>query len=153
MDWVKDSVFVSAARAFLARHDGLVHEWDRCTWTPPHRECLRIPALDEDGFDLEVHPDPEEVTIFVGGGVHFHTDASTPEEIDESLAFLHDLLSPGVRLHVRYAGGSPYRWRLEVFDGEKWRARKMGALLIFNFLGRRSTRTLQNRHLPARTGR
>jgi hypothetical protein len=151
MDLSTHRTFAAAAQAFLATHDGLGHAWDECRRDPPFGGCLRIPARDDRGFDLETHCDTGEITIFVAsGGVHFHMPTTTPAEIDEALAFVHDLLSPRVRLRIWYAGRSPYRWRLEVFDGGIWRGRSAGVLLLFNYVGERSSVTLQNRHLSAR---
>jgi hypothetical protein len=55
MDEVAPSSFETAARAFLAAHAGLAHAWGQCRSTPPRAGCLRVPARDERGFDLEVH--------------------------------------------------------------------------------------------------
>jgi hypothetical protein len=112
---------------------------------------LEIPRIEPDGFDVAVTASKSEILV-IAGRMHSHFDwQSTAEEACiDALGLVRDLLSPGMRLVETSAGGRPYRWDLEVFDDGRWRLEESCGLLLYNYFGRRSTRVLQNTHLPSR---
>lgn len=112
---------------------------------------LRIPKIAPDGFDVELEANAGGLELRCGD---MHTPLACGSDPDEAmrdvLGLLRDLLSPGMRLREQWAGGRAYRWSLEVLGNGGWQREYEMALLVWNFLGRRSERIYQNRHLPVR---
>ena len=142
------------AEQLLADQPGLPHEW---------REeggivVLRFPRRSQAGFDVGVEARADGVEVTAGtdsGGTHVRFDLGEYESPDALVAhvlgLVRDLLSPGMRLRVREAGGTPYRWHLESSDGRGgWRTEDTMGLLAWPFWRRRTERVLRNDTLPPR---
>lgn len=127
----------------------LHHEWsidadeDHC-W-------LTIPKLNEAGFDVLAEVWPDEITVF-GEGAHVHLLSSQGIEdaVGQATGLIRDLLSAGMREIEFRSNGRAYRWALEVQTSAGWKLEHETWLFFWNYFGRRSTRILQNHHLPIR---
>jgi hypothetical protein len=126
---------------------GLPHEWHETDTSV----TLEFPKVEPTGFDVLIVAGMSEVVV-TAGNLHTHfDDPKNPHElVRASLGLARDLLSPTMRLRERCAGGSPYRWILELKKGGKWVGQETVALLFWNYFGARSERILQNTQLPAR---
>ena len=114
------------------------------------RLILRIPAVESDGFDIEVEANGDGLELRAGGA-HFPLDgADTSTSVRDALGLIRDLLTPAMRLRETLAGGRPYRWRLESLNDDRWETEHEMRLLLRNYFGSRSERIYQNRHLPSR---
>ena len=127
---------------------GLPHEWHETNTSV----TLEFPKVESTGFDVLIVAGKSEVVV-TAGSLHTHfDDPNSPDElVRASLGLARDLLSPTMRLRERYAGGSPYRWILELKKGDRWVGQETIALMFWNFFGARSERILQNTQLPARS--
>jgi hypothetical protein len=146
------AVFESHARDVLAQENRLQHEWQ----TSPDKSTLIIPRANETGFTIEARAETYGLYASAegwhSGAWEFTSRSESSEKLcSEFLGFIRTLLSRDAWLEVRYAGRTPYKWIItyEVEGGTE--SESMG-LLLFNYLGRRSTRILQNEHLPPRYG-
>lgn len=111
---------------------------------------LHVPAVEPDEFQVHVNVGPEYAAVIVERRIifDFHHPATNPDEnVEQILAILRALLSPGMRLRVQIAGARPYRWILEATDGEQWTGRRQARSWVFNWFAPRSERILQNRKL------
>lgn len=133
----------------LAQFPNLKHSWaidddeDHCV--------LEIPPTSADGFTVTAEVNPEEITVG-GHGYHNHFPRKYggKNPIHYALGFLRDLLSDGMRIRERLAGGSPYKWNGEVLINGTWVKEGSTSLVFWNYWGKRSERFYQNHTLPAR---
>ena len=93
------------------------------------------------GFDVGAVVREGSYTLWCDEGWHdeFPLQGDPEEDARLLVARLADLLEGRAKLLIRYAGGSPYRWRLVVADAEKWQAYFLETgLLFYNYFGRRA---------------
>jgi hypothetical protein len=116
---------------------------DACTLGA--KNCIFIPKTDDDGFDIEIYLDSEEITVF-GEGVHRHFSREGPSDDTASqvLEFARALGSKRWRTRVRRASGSPYWWVLERQVDGTWVREEGVGLIFFNYFGKRDEIFLQN---------
>lgn len=143
--------FVALAKETLATTPEVKHSWsidadeDHC--------MLNISASSDAGFSITIEVFPEEITVFMGvPHEHFSPEGASPEELVRSiLGLLRDLLSPAMRVREQRAGGSPFRWYVEMHQEDgTWQTETTTSLLFWNYFGRRSERIYQNDVLPSR---
>ena len=141
--------FVRQGKAFLSEYPEVRHTWsidadeDHC--------ILDIPEQSEDGFPITVHVWPNEVTVTAGGAHTNATPQGKPQElVARTLGYVQDLMSPRMRVRERLAGGRAYKWAIELCMDGKWETEEWVGLFFYNYFGRRSERTYQNRVLPSR---
>jgi hypothetical protein len=93
--------------------------------------------------------------VLGAGGYHSHFDNSPdpPKLVTAALGIARDLLSPSMRLREWRSNGSPYRWALESRLGNTWTTDGTTGLLFWNYFGKRTEQTFQNRQLPSREQR
>jgi hypothetical protein len=137
------SVIEELQHAETAIPADIVREWGERS---DDMVVLRFPAQDRDGFDVEIHAFPHALTVYADLA-HAEVEEALPpgELVREALKRVQDLLSSRTRLRIRFAGGVPYRWRVEVLEDGEWQLDFMTALLFWNYLGRRSEVIRQNR--------
>jgi hypothetical protein len=141
--------FVRQAKEALSQHPQIRHEWSidedegRCT--------LEIPEEYDGGFPITVEVSSAEIMV-IAGGAHRHLwRAGSPDELAaHALGLVRDLLSPGMRIRERLAAGRPYRWEIEIHTRGRWATMERVGLIFWNYFGKRTERTYQNRTLPAR---
>lgn len=135
----------------IAQHPELRHEWLQ----ERGAVILRFPPTDEQGFQVAIEARDGSITVVMGRSHHpFDVAEGTLERtVGEVLGLTRDLLSPDMRLREMCAGGYPYKWIVETYDGTTWRAEFEAGLLLFNYFGRRSERLFQNRLLRGRLAR
>lgn len=142
------SVLREEAANVLGSHPDLQHEWiDEGSVV-----TLRFPPPDTLGFEVGVQAGEGYLYVLMGR-MHesFNVDPQQPKEaVITALGLIRDLLSPRVRLRELRAGGRPYRWFVESYDGSTWQLEAETGLLLFNFFGKRSEHVFQNRQLPDR---
>ncbi len=145
-----DEAFRQQAEAALARYPRLVHEWQ----SEPEGVRLRFPAADADGFEVKVVATSASIIVYaLGAHEHFESGSEPPARIAAAaLGLVRDLLSPDMRIRERASASRPYKWFIESLRGTTWQLESQTGLLVFNYLGARSERTYQNRHLPGRLG-
>ena len=144
--------FFILAEARLRQHAALAHRW-----TQRHdrtKRTLEIPAEDRTGFGILVDCEIYGLYVYCDGwhGAPFEVGGptKTPEAAAENcLGFVRTLLSEDSTLEVHYAAGKPHRWVLS-YATDSGTEREETGLFFYNYFGRRSVRTLQNRRLPAR---
>jgi hypothetical protein len=137
----------------LLQSPGVAHEWS----TSSNRIVLLLPPSSPEGFEVRVECESYGLYVHAEGwhGAPFGLGSLTvtPEATAENcLGFVRTLLSADSSLTVRYAGAKPFKWVLSYATDSGVEREEMG-LLVFNYLGRRSTRTLQNGQLPTRYAR
>lgn len=127
-------------------------------WLSVGRTSLRLvfPRKTDTGFDVAIVAKPWGLYIEGDGWHHAANwtvrDGWTMTRLcEDCLGFGRTLLSADALLDVRYAGRSPYRWRM-VYLSEHGRNAEETGLLLFNFFGARRSVRLQNTTLPARHG-
>jgi hypothetical protein len=141
--------FIRHAKEALSQFPQVKHTWsidadeDHCV--------LDIPEQCEGGFPVTIDVYPDEVTVMAGGA---HTSAKPEGKPDELVAhvlgYVRDLLSPAMRVRERLAGGSPYKWAIELYRDDTWETEEWVGLFFFNYFGEKTERTYQNTVLPAR---
>jgi hypothetical protein len=142
--------FVAEAKRLLEEHPGIAHTW---TIDPDHQSCtLNIPKLDEQGFDITIEIDSDDLWVNCG---RFQASDCLEEGTAEDFAghcvgLLYDLLTPLMRVREQLAGEVPYRWTLECLRGDTWESRGSHSRFFFNFWGKRSERIYRNHTLPRR---
>src|SRR5262249_7457241 len=106
--------FESDARAVLARHPNVTHEWRN--QSKRAEAVLAFPTIEDDGFELVLSADATEIHV-QAEGARVTFCALNPEQVasavEEVLGLTRDLLSPGMRLRTQHAGGRAYKWLLE----------------------------------------
>ena len=113
--------------------------------------ALRFPATSQDGFDVELAASSDGIVLNAGGfHTHFDQPGDIEDQVTQALGLARDLLSTGMRLRERRAGGLPYRWTIEIATATGWQTDQSTGLLFWNYLGRRSEAVFQNQQLPAR---
>jgi hypothetical protein len=151
MEAALPDTFYKLASSRLAELPGLPHEW---VSGPDGKRSLRIPKLDESGFDITIECESNGLHPFAEGWHGAPWEANTPdmsiEEVAEDcLGFVRTLLCPDATLTVHYSGGRPYRWILR-YPTLGAPVKDETGLLFFNYFGRRETREFRNTHLPPR---
>jgi hypothetical protein len=144
------TVFERYARDVLARENCLRHQWA----TSPGKSRLIIPRANESGFTVEAQAEMYGLYASAEGWHSAAWELTSQQEALEDLCsqflgFIRTLLSPDAWLEVRYAGQTPYKWTMTYGVEGRMESESTG-LLLFNYFGERSTRILQNEHLPAR---
>jgi len=153
---VLPDAFFQLAKEWLATHPHLSHEW--CGPEKDGKRILRIPKLDNTGFDVEIQCETYGLYPFCDGwhGAPWdapHDSKTTCEEIcADCLRFVGSTLDSNATLTVWYASGKPYKWVLSYPWGGQ-RTHDDVRSLFFNFFGRREQRMFQNRHLQSRETR
>lgn len=92
----------------------------------------------EEGFNIDVRDDGEEVTVYFAGWHEHFTDMS---EVKDVVAFG---LSEECRVEVLSRGGFDYRWTLQARTASGWKTDSVTALLFFPFWRRKKVRHLTN---------
>ncbi len=107
---------------------------------------LHIPKASDDGFDILIEVEPDDITVWAEGG-SFHFDPEPPfvETAQSVVSLLQRLLSPDMRVRKLCTWGRPYRWEMQVLLDGEWRTVQTTALWIGISLGRSSERIYQNR--------
>lgn len=115
---------------------------------------LAIPKLTEDGFEVTVIADTDEVTVYSEHVAHQHftSDGRHDEIAQLAMGLVRDLLSPAMRLRVIEIRGKPVLANLEMFRGGRWERESTTAFFTLSFWRKRVERTYVNRRLPAREG-
>jgi len=141
--------FRQEAQKCIDSENGLEHIWDQCEIGSTC--CLRFPPKDLNGFEVEVHVDSNGIVVFgQGSHIHFDEDGDPNMKVKNALALVRDMLSKNMKIVEYWAGKSPYKWKLQLFDGTKWQTEDHMCLFVFNYFGRRSKKILQNTQLPPR---
>ncbi|MCI0695661.1 hypothetical protein L0337_27120 [candidate division KSB1 bacterium] len=141
--------FVESISAAFSKYPDLQNKWtvseneDSC--------CLGFQKQSSDGFAVVVEYTPGELHIFAHR-VHleFERGINYDEAIEATLETCLNLLSPDYRIREYLAADSAYKWKLEIFNGEKWHGTNTTSILFWNYFGRRIERIYQNHILPSR---
>jgi hypothetical protein len=105
------------------------------------------------GFDAGVEVQTYGLYPFAGEWHGSPWDITTPGTTVRAmcgyaLGLIRALLSSDMRLRVRYAGGRPYKWCMEVASPAGWRLHEETGLLFFRYWSARSDECFQNELLP-----
>lgn len=92
------------------------------------------------GFDVSLHCGDGEYIVCMEGW-HAHFDST---QIDTALNCFALGLSDAARLRVHSRGGKDYRWTLETYEDDAWRADSTTGLLFFPFWRNKTVRYLRN---------
>jgi len=146
------------SQAFCAKVNEIVDSsGDRCRdWSLTENkrgQCtLLVPKLNAEGFEVTVVVDETEISVFTEyiAHAHFTSDGKHGEIVACALGLVRDLLSPGMRVRVYEAGGSPYRGDLEVFDRGVWKREWSTSLFVFTWFRRKSQKVFANHRMPSR---
>lgn len=113
---------------------------------------LTIPKLADDGFEITVVADDQEVTVFSEylAHQHFTSDGNHEEVSQQAMGLVRDLLSPAMRLRVVEIGGKPSRADFEVSADGFWHRESTTGLLLPSFFRKKIERFYTNRRLPVR---
>jgi hypothetical protein len=146
--------FFEAAQRVISSHPTLAHEW---TSEPSGKRTLKFPASIPSGFDVVIQAETYGLYPYAGDWHGAPWDANTPkmslaEICEDCLGFVRSLLCADSLLKVCYSNERPYRWVLSYLFGGRQVHDRTG-LIVFNYFGRRSTRTFQNEYLPPREGK
>ncbi|HBG28392.1 MAG: hypothetical protein A2Y10_11160 [Planctomycetes bacterium GWF2_41_51] len=143
--------FVKQARKALSDHPQIKHEWsidedeDHC--------ILDIPEMFDEGFAIKIEVNPDRITV-IASGAHMTLNLNEYKNADElaaqALGLVRDLLSPGMRIRERLAGGIPYKWAFETYQNGRWLTMEWIGLIFWNYFGKRTEKIYQNKVLPAR---
>jgi hypothetical protein len=140
--------FERQARALLASHSALRHEWRE----ERGERTLVFPA-DPEGFEVWVLVGEDNLVVGADSiHEHFEFDRRPPAAVAAAaLELVRDLLGPAMRLRERSSNGRPYAWALERRRSGAWQ-RALGSTTapFFNWFGRRTERVRQNHTLPVR---
>jgi len=143
----------------------------------PYFCCVRIPAKSDDGFEVEIHAETDYVEVFCAPKLlkgHFlarfpvvalvvadeHAASSdvpygyavtsdVSEAVERALGEVGWLLSPYMRLRVRYSNDRPYLLVVEfqAAGAQWWQGISRTGMYWFNYFGTRSERIFTNHHL------
>ena len=141
--------FVKRARELFQDNPRAKHSWsvdadeDHC--------ILDIPEQAAEGFSVTVQAFADEI-ILSAGGAHCHFDAKAGIEscVETVLGLVRDLLSPQMRVRELRSNNRPYRWYIEVWNGEQWLAEEEYGYFFWNYFGRKAERHYQNHVLKSR---
>ena len=113
---------------------------------------LIIPKLSDEGFDIQIIADPNEVTVFSEHVAHQHftSDGNHAQVCRDAMGLVRDLLSPRMRLRVIEMSGKPVRAYLEIFRNGNWQSETTTTLLHFPFFKKQTEKVYLNRRLPVR---
>ena len=144
--------FFQYASEKFAEHPDLLHHWSGPD--AKGKRVLRIPKQEESGYDVEIQCETYGLYPYAEGWHGAPWDANTPstnppELCANCLGFVRSLLCPDASLTVSYTGGKPYKWALSYPIGNTRTIDRTG-FLLFNYLGRRTSRVFKNHHLPSR---
>src|SRR3954469_12641677 len=91
---------------------------------------LVIPKLSDDGFEVTVVADDQEVTVYSEyiAHQHFTSDGNHEEVSQQAMGLVRDLLSPAMRLRVIEVGGKPSRAHFETSREGDWHRESTTAL-------------------------
>jgi hypothetical protein len=142
-------IFRKEAKRLIESEINLPHVWDSCKMES--KCCLRFPKVRSEGFEVEVHVDGDEITVF-GEGSHIHFDNVEDEllTVQRALGLVRDMLSKNIRIIEYRAGDKPYKWKLQFYNGKSWQTVDIIGLFLFNIFSKRSQRILQNNSMPKR---
>ena len=125
-------------------------------------KTLTIPRQNASGFDVIVEAETYGLYPFVRildfrsvwHGVPWEPGPAFPnpdylELCEQFMGFVRSLLCEESKLEVHIAGTTPYKWTLKYPTEHGIESETMG-VLFFNYFGKRSTKSYQNRHLPVR---
>ena len=148
-------IFLDVVKPVLARHGELSHAI-RINEKRP-RVDLIIHQQEDQGFDVGVVCETHGIYPWAGNWHGASWDATTPyaegnlqQTCENCLGFVRTLLSPDARLRVQSKAGQPCHWIIELFDGENWHTQEESSLVIYNYFGKLTETTHQNRHFPSR---
>jgi hypothetical protein len=129
-------------------------EWDH---DPPGNivdVLIRIPKVDESGFDITVQLCGEwEINVIAADSVvdfflsgKPNAELSNKRTADDAVEFIHGLLGPGYRVRQAYRGGLVYRGWVEERVGDQWKVVwSYGQVLWFRqFFAARTEKVFQN---------
>ncbi len=149
-DTILCRAFVARAKEILSAHPQIQHNWsidddeDHC--------ILDIPKVNEDGFDITVEVDCDEIVIRAHG-YHQHVDEKDDnQKIESAFGLVRDLLSTSMRIKEYWVGGSPCRWEAQSSRNGEWVTEATTGLLFRNYFGKRLEKYYQNNILPGRVG-
>jgi hypothetical protein len=115
------------------------------------RWTVRVPQRSERGFDAGLICEPYGIYPWAhewhGVPWDFGPHWTARGTCETAVAFLQRLISPDARVRVLTSAGKPYRWILELRDGDAWKLYEETGLLLYNFFGSRSERILTNRRV------
>ena len=113
---------------------------------------LVIPKLDEQGFDIMVVADDQEVTVYSEfiAHQHFTSDGDHVAVSEQAMGLVRDLLSPMMRLRVIEVRGNASRGDFQVARDGEWRSESVTGVIGFGLFGRRVEKFYINRRLPLR---
>jgi hypothetical protein len=113
---------------------------------------LVIPKLSDEGFEVTVIADDQEVTVYTEylAHQHFTSDGNHEEVSQQAMGLVRDLLSPVMRLCVIEVGGKPFQAHFEISHRGEWHRESTTALFSLPFFRKRIERFYVNRRLPIR---
>lgn len=140
--------FIELGRAFFVRHPRVIHHW---TIDEDEHHCvLHVSGTGSPGFDITMDVDWNGIRFYADGFRAYRPVTKTVEDfLLLFFHFLHDLLSPAMRVREYLAGGHPIRWDLERNKSGQWVEEGMH-FLHPGWFGRRSEQIYMNTDLPLR---
>ncbi len=129
----------------LESYQHIRYEWEN---DENNALSLRILKQNEDGFDVSIYLDNNEITLYTVGGHHEHysfEESESPEQhIKNILGLVRDLLSNKTRIILKLAGSKVYKVITQAWNGKQWLDEDTSGVLFFNYFGQRSEKILQN---------
>lgn len=139
--------FVSTTKRFFEMHDKIQHNLsinnDHCH--------LLIPTQRQEGFDISVEVNSNQITYHLGGyHDHLDLDGDPHEFVNHFFGFLYDSLSTLMRVREFRSGSSAYKWILECRSDDVWETEGTSGLLFYNYFGSKTEAIYQNSVIPER---
>jgi hypothetical protein len=151
-------VFELLAKKSLAAHPDLTHSWR----SDAESLTLSIPKQCREGFAVTARATARGIIVESDIGGHTRREyfdvivagEDTEEIARGAFSHLRALLCSDMRVRELRAGGKPYRWIIESYDGATWQTNSFETSIFWNYFGRRSEAVFQNDVLPSvRLGR
>lgn len=144
------NIFSEWVKHFLATGPDAISDW-KLSEKGDSTE-LFIPKLNDEGFDVTVIADSDEISVYSEHLAHRHftSDGNAKEVIEPAMGFVRDLLAPNMRLRVFEVNGSPYKAQFEVFHGGEWKNDGLTGLFVIPWFRKKTELCFTNNRLPER---
>jgi hypothetical protein len=113
---------------------------------------LVIPKLSEDGFEVTVVADQQEVTVYSEylAHQHFTSDGDHQKASQQAMGLVRELLSPVMRVRLVKVGDKPIRGHFEALRDGEWRRESTTSLFSIRLFRKRTEKYYVNERLPRR---
>ena len=141
-----EELFYKYISDLISDEKNLVYEWN------DNKSEIIFKKNTVEGFDITVSSDKKFIYMFTDRGYHKQFEIIYPlsETLTNVMGIVRDLLSKNMRIREYLTNKKPYKWTLEYFEDNQWKAEGSTTLIFWNYFGKKSEQVYFNDILPAR---